>query len=92
MARQIHRRTIESIPEYSCFHTEGIPSGDDVILYTDEFEVIRLIDKVHLSQEEAAKEMGVSRATIASIYQRARDSPFDCRWKKSFHWRWSLCT
>ena len=73
MARPIHRRTIESIPEYSCFHTEGIPSGDDVILYTDEFEVIRLIDKVHLSQEEAAKEMGVSRATIASIYQRARD-------------------
>ena len=73
MARPIQRRVIESIPEYKSFHTDGIPSGSEVVLSTDEFEVIRLIDKHRLSQEEAAKEMGVSRATIASIYQRARE-------------------
>ena len=73
MARPIQRRVIESIPEYKSFHTDGIPSGCEVVLSTDEFEVIRIIDKNKLSQEEAAKEMGVSRATIASIYQRARE-------------------
>ena len=73
MARPIQRRVIESIPEYASFHPDGIPSGCEVVLSTDEFEVIRLIDKNRLSQEEAAKEMGVSRATIAAIYQRARE-------------------
>ena len=73
MARPIHRRIIQSIPEYSSFHTDGIPSGEEVILSTDEFEVIRLIDKNQMTQEEAAKEMGVSRATIAAIYQKARE-------------------
>lgn len=73
MARPIQRRVIENIPEYASFHTDGIPSGCEVVLSTDEFEVIRLIDKKRLSQEEAAKEMAVSRATIAAIYQRARE-------------------
>ena len=71
MARPIHRRIIQSIPEYSSFHTDGIPSGEEVILSTDEFEVIRLIDKNQMTQEEAAKEMGVSRSTIAATYQKA---------------------
>lgn len=73
MARPIQRRIIESIPEYASFQPDGIPSGCEVVLSTDEFEVIRLIDKKRLSQEEAAKEMRVSRATIAAIYQRARE-------------------
>ena len=73
MARPIQKRIVQDIPEYSHFHADGISSGEAMILSTDEFEVIRLMDKNHLSQEEAAKEMGVSRATIATIYQRARE-------------------
>lgn len=73
MARPIHKRIIQNTPEYSHFFTDGIASGNMVTLTTDEYETIRLLDKINLTQEEAAKEMGVSRATITSIYKRARE-------------------
>ena len=38
----------------------------------DEFEAIRLVDLLDLTQEEAARQMGVARATVQSIYSSAR--------------------
>lgn len=38
----------------------------------DEFEAIRLVDLLNLTQEEAARQMGVARATVQSIYGSAR--------------------
>ena len=38
----------------------------------DEFEAIRLVDLLDLTQEEAARQMGVARATVQSIYGSAR--------------------
>lgn len=38
----------------------------------DEYETVRLMDFVHLSQEECARRMGVSRATVARLYEHAR--------------------
>ena len=72
MARPIHRRIIQSIPEYSSFHTDGIPSGEEVILSTDEFEVIRLIDKNQMTQEEAAQHLGISQEVLRAKLYRAR--------------------
>ncbi|MGN1164425.1 MAG: DUF134 domain-containing protein [Candidatus Ornithospirochaeta sp.] len=73
MARPVQKRMVETVPEYDTFHPEGISSGQDIVLTTDEYETIRLLDKEHLSQEECATVMGVSRPTISSIYQRARE-------------------
>ena len=38
----------------------------------NEFEAIRLVDLLDLTQEEAARQMGVARATVQSIYGSAR--------------------
>ena len=45
---------------------------EDVLLLVDEYECIRLIDKLHLSQEECACRMQVSRSTVQLIYDAAR--------------------
>ncbi len=41
-------------------------------LSVEEYEVIRLLDNENLSQEECAKWMNVSRATVQILYTNAR--------------------
>lgn len=45
---------------------------DDVCLFHEEFETIRLLDYRGLTQEEAAVFMEVSRPTLTRIYEDAR--------------------
>ena len=45
---------------------------ETVILTMDEFEALRLADLECYSQEEAAKQMGISRATFGRIVESAR--------------------
>jgi len=45
---------------------------EEVRLTIDQMEAIRLADLEGLSQEEAGRRMGVSRATFGRIVQRAR--------------------
>jgi predicted DNA-binding protein (UPF0251 family) len=60
-------------PEVSYFKPRGIPLTklDEVILTVDEFESIRLADIEGMYQEEAAKEMDVSRQTFGNIVKSA---------------------
>ncbi len=46
--------------------------GEAIRLTVDEYETVRLIDLAGLSQEEAARQMGVARTTVQGIYDRAR--------------------
>ena len=66
MPRPLKCRRVNYEPEVSYFKPRGIPLTklDEVILTVDEFESIRLADIEGMYQEEAAKEMDVSRQTF----------------------------
>ncbi len=72
MPRPKRCRRICGYPEYWSFIPEGAETSETVVFRLDEFEAIRLIDHLKMTQEECAAEMGVSRATITNIYESAR--------------------
>jgi predicted DNA-binding protein (UPF0251 family) len=73
MPRRVRRR-IRGRFEHNCFKPCGIPghSLERVYLNKDEMEAIRLSDYLGLYQEDAAKEMDVSRPTFSRILASAR--------------------
>ena len=72
MPRPKRCRRICGYPDYWSFIPEDAEHDDTVVLTLDEFETIRLIDYRRMTQEECAETMGVSRATVAGIYEKAR--------------------
>lgn len=72
MPRPKRCRRICGYPDYWSFVPEGIKTSETVVFMLDEFEAIRLIDYMKMTQEECAAQMRVSRATITSIYESAR--------------------
>lgn len=79
MVRPRKNRWVGFNPEISYFKPRGIPLVhlEEVRLTVDEREAIRLSDLLDLSQEEAGRQMGVSRATFGRIIQRARKTVAD---------------
>ncbi len=67
-------RTVGMVPEYVGFVPEGVGSTGDIpiVITQDELEAIRLVDLKGLDQAEAARSMGIARATVAGTCQRAR--------------------
>jgi predicted DNA-binding protein (UPF0251 family) len=59
-------------PPISSFTPNPISSLEPILLEAAELEAFRLVDFEGLSQEEAAKRMGVSRGTVWRLVQRAR--------------------
>lgn len=74
MPRPKRNRVISSPPIMEGFRPFGIPDAnlDPLILLYEEYEGIRLSDYKHLTQEEAAKMMNISRPTFTRIYENAR--------------------
>lgn len=62
------------MPERSRFGPLDIqPESNNIIVMTvDEYESIRLIDLVNLTQEECAEQMDIGRSTVQGIYTEAR--------------------
>lgn len=61
------------MPKTNEFFPVGNPDAEDaVILTVDEYESIRLIDKLDYSQEECGSYMQVARTTVQMIYNSAR--------------------
>ncbi len=56
------------------FKPTGIPMSkvDQVILFHDELEALKLCDLDDLTQEEAGRKMGVSRGTVQRILSSGR--------------------
>jgi predicted DNA-binding protein (UPF0251 family) len=55
----------------SVFGVRGRKSNE-IALHIEEYEAIRLLDYQHMTQEEAAVLMDVSRPTLTRIYEEAR--------------------
>ena len=75
MPRPTKSRRVCRYPETLLFSPPGGEAGEAVVLSVDEFEVIRLMDKVCLSQEEAGRQMGVARIRTAKIRQYSGTGP-----------------
>lgn len=72
MPRPKRCRRICGYPEFWSFAPDGVENAEIIGFMLDEYEAIRLIDHQKMTQEECAEVMGVSRATIAGIYESAR--------------------
>lgn len=73
MPRPQRCRRVCSLPLQDNFAPGGKQTDVDTIVMTvDEYEVIRLMDVVGLTQEQAAQQMDVGRTTVTGIYESAR--------------------
>ena len=73
MPRPQRYRRICHEPEYKMFSPDdGISSSQSIIITTDEFETIRLVDYEKMTHEQAAAQMDISRTTVTEIYESAR--------------------
>lgn len=64
----------ENHAKFSVFKPNGVPVSELIKtdLEKDEFEAVRLVDMLQLSQQEAALEMQISRQTFANILKSSR--------------------
>ncbi|MBN1404623.1 MAG: DUF134 domain-containing protein [Opitutales bacterium] len=75
MPRPICPRRISHRPPSGYYKPAGIPLSDleEIVVAADELESIRLADAKGMYNQDAAKEMGVSRQTFERILKRARE-------------------
>ena len=73
MPRPCKRRFVDGAPGASAFKPAGVPGRElaTVELQLDELEALRLGDLEGLYQEEAAKQMRISRATFGRVLDGA---------------------
>ncbi len=73
MTRPYKCRRVCGNPQADYFKPRGVPilQLEEVVLTIDEFEAIRLADLEGLYQENAAKEMNISRQTFGNIIESA---------------------
>lgn len=74
MPRPTQTRKIDFVPHVTHFKPGGVPRAalEEVVLTLDELEALRLADLNSLYQEDAARQMGVSRSVFARILTAAR--------------------
>jgi uncharacterized protein len=73
LARPVSNRIVKRVPIVGWFKPQGIPMRhlEKVQLTVDEYEAIRLADLEGMYQEDAAKEMQISRQTFGRILDSA---------------------
>lgn len=80
MPRPYKSRRVCCSPDVNYFKPRGIPVSllEEVALTIDEFEAVRLADLEGLYQEDAAKQMDISRQTFGNIISVAHRKIADC--------------
>ncbi len=79
MPRPQKCRKICALPKVVNFGPlEYVPEEEEAVqMGVDEFEVIRLIDLLGMTQQQCAKRMGIARTTVTRIYESARRKTAD---------------
>ncbi len=74
MARPVKPRLVRESPRADYFKPRGIPMTEleEVTVTVDELEALRLVDLEGMYQEDAAREMGVSRQTLQRMLTESR--------------------
>ena len=72
MPRPNKSKIVGQLPRYCRFFSEKKNENVKILLLVEEFETIRLIDHLGMTQEECAASMKVGRATVQSLYTSAR--------------------
>ena len=73
MARPNKSKRVRSLPGFESFAPCGREHTENkLILSVEEFETIRLLDYLGMTQEECAQSMQVGRATVQMLYTEAR--------------------
>lgn len=72
MARPSKVRRVCRMPRCSSFSPQEVPAVQSVRLSVEEYEAIRLVDYLGMSQQEAASQMEISRSALQSNYAGAR--------------------
>ena len=74
MARPPRCRYVNQLPGSTYFKPRGVPMSqlDEIVVTVDELEALRLADLDGLYQEQAARQMKVSRQTFGRIVSSAR--------------------
>ena len=77
MPRPVKKRQVCALPETREFLPGNFRSADCVELGVDEFECVRLIDYLRLTQDDCAEQMNVARTTVQAVYNSAREKMAD---------------
>ncbi len=79
MGRKEKIRSVDSPPRFFRFRAEDSPinAGEPIILRLDEYEALRLSDKLNYDHSEAARIMNISRPTFTRLLARARNKTAD---------------
>lgn len=77
MARPKINRVICSLPKHRLFAPTNTQDAKSITLTTDEYEMLRLHDLEHLHQNDAAKQMRISRPTAANLLASAHEKIAD---------------
>jgi len=72
MGRLAKARRVCGLPVYAQFTPQPDDTKAPVRMEVEDFECIRLMDYLGMTQEDCAVQMGVARTTVQAIYTRAR--------------------
>ncbi|MBQ7416167.1 MAG: DUF134 domain-containing protein, partial [Oscillospiraceae bacterium] len=73
MPRPVKSRKVCHYPQTQAFHPiSDYENKDPVVLWVEEYEAIRLIDKEGFSQEQCSAFMQIARTTVQRTYETAR--------------------
>ena len=75
MPRPNKPRRVCQLPTYTHFFSQeqsAHTTNQGLLLSIDEYETIRLLDYMGMTQQEAAEQMGTGRTTIQALYTQAR--------------------
>lgn len=78
MSRPQKKRRVSALPPCNCFTPKGINGTPAVTISLEEYECVRLLDYLGMTQEECAQRMGVARTTVQALYLAARKRIAGC--------------